>query len=147
MGYSGTSASACSRLPFCDCSPLEPAQVALADRRRVDVLFVLNRVFAGDRRLDRALDMSWVGKEVVEEEGGGGADQSGDQVNRHVLGPEGGAAGDGLDELWAKGARGVERGTGDRAEDQDDPHHGAANDDAGERGSRRPAVDDAEDGE
>src|SRR6266853_1614294 len=74
-------------------------KVALADRRCVDVLCALNRVFAGDRRLDRALDVSRVGKEVVEEEGRGGADQSGDQVNGHVLGPERGAAGDGLDEL------------------------------------------------
>src|SRR5207237_4071076 len=104
------------------------------------------RLFVRDGFLDRLLDVARVGQIVVSERGQGRSNEPGDEVDRNVLRPEGGAAGDRLHELRTEGARRVEGRAGDWAEDQDDADHSAANHETREL-RRRAAVDDAKDGE
>src|SRR3982074_459049 len=104
------------------------------------------RVVEGDGFNNRSCNQSWVGQEVVEEGCGGGTDKAGDEVDRHVLRPEGRTACDLLHQLGTESTRGVERRAGDGAEDEDDPDDRAADHDPCQL-CRRLRVDDAEDRE
>ena len=86
----------------------------------------------GDGVVDRPRDAARLGEEVVDDGGQAGADEAGQDVDRDQLGPVRGAAADRRDQLGAEGARRVQRGAGDRADDHDDRDHDAADDEAGE---------------
>src|SRR5437660_1940062 len=103
----------------------------------------LRGVVVGHGLDDRPRDQPGVGQEVIEECRRGCAHQARNQVDGEVLRPESGATGDRLHQLRAESTRWIEGCTGDRAEDEDDSDHRAADDKTGEL-RRRLRVDDAE---